>query len=97
MPEAEPEITIEYGELRRPSHEHVHVPLDTIVGKTVVAVGTTTVAGAWGDEPCVVLFFRDGTRHWFVLPADDDWPAGPPGDVYARPRPGTAPTPNPTD
>lgn len=52
--------------------EYLRVPVEDTVGKTVEAVGLTTVDGAFGDEPCTVLFFSDGTMHGFVHPADDD-------------------------
>lgn len=52
-------------------HEYRHVALDEIVGKTIQGIARTTVEGANGDEPCVMLFFSDGTRHEFVLPADN--------------------------
>jgi hypothetical protein len=52
-------------------HEFRHVALDEIVGKTIQGIARTTVEGANGDEPCVMLFFSDGTRHGFVLPADN--------------------------
>ncbi len=53
---------------RTPGLKYREVALDEIVGKTVQGVGRTTVPGASGDEPCVVLLFTDGTRHGFVLP-----------------------------
>ena len=46
-----------------------HVALEEAVGKTVEAVARTGVGGAWGEEPCVMLLFSDGTGHGFVLPA----------------------------
>jgi hypothetical protein len=55
---------------RTPKHNYRHVALDDIVGKTVQGVARTTVQGANGDEPCVMLLFTDGTRHGFVLPGD---------------------------
>ena len=59
----------------RPSNDpyanYEEVALDAIVGKTVQGVARTTVPGENGDEPCVVLFFSDGTGHGFVLPGDN--------------------------
>jgi hypothetical protein len=56
---------------RTPKLDYRHVALDDIVGKTVQGVARTTVQGANGDEPCVMLLFTDGTRHGFVLPGDN--------------------------
>jgi len=50
--------------------KYKHIPIEDTVGKTVEAVGSTTVDGAFGDEPCTVLLFSDGTMHGFVHPAD---------------------------
>lgn len=47
------------------------VGLNETVGKTVEAIGETTVPSNNGDEPCIVLFFTDGSRHGFVLPSDN--------------------------
>lgn len=47
------------------------VALQETVGKKIEAIGETTVEGAYGDEPCIVLFFDDGTQHGFVLPSDN--------------------------
>ena len=55
---------------RTPRLNYRQVALDEIVGKTVQGVARTTVKGANGDEPCMVLLFTDGTRHGFVLPGD---------------------------
>lgn len=49
---------------------YTHVELAEIVGKTVQGVGRTTVEGEYGDEPCVMLLFTDGTKTGFVLPGD---------------------------
>ena len=46
------------------------VPLKKIVGRTVEAVGLTRVESASESEPCVILYFDNGTQHGFVLPAD---------------------------
>jgi hypothetical protein len=62
-------LTITHG-TRTPGLKYRQVALDEIVGKTVQGVGRTTVPGASGDEPWVVLLFTDGTRHGFVLPGD---------------------------
>jgi hypothetical protein len=48
------------------------VALEDLVGKTVEAVALTTLGGAGGDEPCVLLFFDDGSKHGFVLPTDEE-------------------------
>lgn len=54
------------------SHQgkYPHVALGEIVGKTIEAIGTTTVDSAYGDEPCTILYFKDGTQHGFVHPAE---------------------------
>ena len=49
-----------------------HVPLAEIVGKTIQAIGTTTVDGPNGQEPCTILFFTDRTKHGFVHPTNDE-------------------------
>jgi hypothetical protein len=56
---------------KTPGLKYRQVALDEIVGKTVQGVARTTVQGADGDEPCLVLLFTDGTRHGFVLPCDN--------------------------
>jgi hypothetical protein len=43
------------------------VAFEQLVGKTIQAIGVTTVEGENGSEPAVVLFFKDGTKHTFVL------------------------------
>lgn len=55
-----------------PFADFEEVALDAIVGKTIRGMARTTVKGKNGIEPCVMLFFSDGTRHGFVLPADKD-------------------------
>lgn len=62
-------VKIFAGEKRKGHYKHVG--LEKIVGKTVEAVGLTTVEGADGHEPCTMLYFTDGTRHGFVHPAED--------------------------
>jgi hypothetical protein len=47
-----------------------HVQLEEIVGKTILGIGSTTVEGANGPEPCIMLYFTDGTSHGFVIPTD---------------------------
>lgn len=49
-----------------------HVALEDTVGKTIEAIGMTEVEGAYGNEPCVMLHFTDGTKHGFVLPSDQE-------------------------
>jgi hypothetical protein len=44
--------------------------LKDLVGKKIEAIGHTTSDGPYGDEPCTVLFFTDGTQHGFVHPAE---------------------------
>jgi hypothetical protein len=56
---------------KTPKLNYRQVALGDIVGKTVEGVARTTVQGANGDEPCVVLLFTDGTKHGFVLPGND--------------------------
>lgn len=51
--------------------KYQQVPLDTLVGKMVEAISQKTVDGAWGQEPCIVLHFTDGTEHRFVLPTEE--------------------------
>ena len=53
-----------------PFADFEEVALDAIVGKTIQGMARTTVEGENGREPCVMLFFSDGTRHGFVLPGD---------------------------
>jgi hypothetical protein len=52
--------------------KYKHVDLNKIVGKTVERVAGENVEGAFGDEPCTMLYFTDGTKHGFVHPSDDD-------------------------
>ena len=54
-----------------PFLDYEEVTLDAIVGKTIQGIARTTVEGESGKEPCVMLFFSDGTKHGFVLPADN--------------------------
>ena len=58
-----------YGE-RTKGCRYRNTSLPSIVGKTVQAIARTKVEGAYGDEPCIVLLFTDGTKHGFVLPQD---------------------------
>jgi hypothetical protein len=46
------------------------VGIEEIVGKTIEAVGVTTVPSNDGDEPCTILYFTDKTCHGFVHPAN---------------------------
>lgn len=65
-------IKIYDGKLSHPTKEYKEVGVDaSLVGKTVEAVGNTTVPGPNGNEPCTVLFFTDKTRHGFVHPSDE--------------------------
>ena len=52
---------------KQTNSEYEHVMLDDLVGKTIEAIGWTSVEGPDGDEPCIVLFCDGGTRHGFVL------------------------------
>jgi hypothetical protein len=54
----------------KPHAKYHDISLEEIVGKTVEAVELTGTEGAYGREPCVLLFFTDNTRHGFVLPTD---------------------------
>jgi hypothetical protein len=54
------------------SRKHYNaVAFEETVGKTIEAVGVTTVPSAYGDEDCIMLFFSDGTKTGFVLPSDN--------------------------
>jgi DNA-directed RNA polymerase subunit RPC12/RpoP len=46
------------------------VPIGDIVGKTIAKIEHTHVDGNYGKEPCIMLFFTDGTRHGFVIAQD---------------------------
>jgi len=61
-------VKIIAGKKKKGKYKQVY--LQEIVGKTVEAVGETTVPGAYGDEPCIRLYFTDKTYHGFVMPAD---------------------------
>jgi hypothetical protein len=63
-------IDIVHGVKSR-QNQYRHVQLKDIVGKTVEAIGATRVEGPYGDEPCTMLFFDDGTRYGFVHPQDE--------------------------
>lgn len=49
-----------------------HVSLEEILGKTIESIATDKVDAAYGPEPCIMVYFTDGTKHGFVLPADDE-------------------------
>lgn len=61
-------VRIDFGKKITP-RQYQDIPLGATVGKTIEAIGTTTVEGAEGNEPCTILFFTDKTRHGFVHPA----------------------------
>jgi hypothetical protein len=64
-------LLITQGQLSHPAEEYTEISEnDSMVGKTVEAVGNTTVPGQYGNEPCTVLFFTDKTRHGFVHPSE---------------------------
>jgi hypothetical protein len=65
-------INITNGKITGKASSYKNVPLNEIIGKTVIAVGDTTVPGAYGPEPCIYLFFSNGTKTGFVLPVDTD-------------------------
>ena len=44
--------------------------LEEIVGETLEAIGFTTLPGAWGNEPCFILYFSNGKRYYFLVPTD---------------------------
>lgn len=46
--------------------------LADIVGKTVAAIAVASVDGNYGDEPCTVLLFTDGSFHGFIHPRADE-------------------------
>jgi hypothetical protein len=48
-----------------------NVGLDKIVGQTVWAVELTTVDGAFGPEPCLMLYFKNWTKHGFVIRGEE--------------------------
>ncbi len=66
----------ETGKLRVVIDEDLFLPpeveADPLIGKTILAVDSTSVDGEWGDEPATRLTFTDGTTHVFVHPKDDD-------------------------
>jgi hypothetical protein len=65
-------INITEGQLSHPPEEYTDLQEnDSIVGKTIEAVGSTTVPGNYGREPCTVLFFTDMTSQNFVHPIDE--------------------------
>jgi hypothetical protein len=57
-----------YGERRKVKYDLVG--LDKVVGQTVEAVELTAVDGAYGPEPCVMLYFKNQTKHGFVVKDD---------------------------
>ena len=57
---------------RRKCKTYRHVSLVEIVGETLEAIGSTTTESNWDDEQCLQLFFSNGKRHDFVIPADED-------------------------
>lgn len=42
-----------------------------LVGKTIIGVAVSSVPSNYGQEPCSVLLFTDGTFHGFVHPRDE--------------------------
>ena len=52
--------------------DYRHVPLKELVGQTVEGVVETSVDGAHGDEPCIMLLFTGGIKHGFVIATDSD-------------------------
>ena len=62
-------LEITQGERRNVPSQFTAV--DQLVGKTVEAVGASSVQGPNGDEPMTVLLFTDATWHGFVHPADE--------------------------
>jgi hypothetical protein len=44
----------------------------TVIGKTVEAEAMGQVEGQYGDEPCSIIMFTDGTAHAYVHPRHDD-------------------------
>lgn len=63
------QVTPVAGEIPKGKPKPTELPY--LVGKTIQAVASTTVPGAYGDEPCILLYFTDGTRYGFVLPQDE--------------------------
>ena len=68
LPDCFKEFTLEVGS---PTHAKYTFSAE-YVGKTVEARGVASVEAAYGDEPCTVVLFTDGTCHGFVHPVDDD-------------------------
>lgn len=63
-----PRVKIIYGQ--RTKCKARLIDLGQVVGKTIEAVGTTTTESAFSDEPCIMLYFKGGTRYAFVVPDD---------------------------
>jgi hypothetical protein len=57
------QVEITYGKLTEQSQ---------LIGKTIEAVGWSSVEGAYGNEPMTVLFFTDKTFAGFIHPQEDN-------------------------
>jgi hypothetical protein len=55
---------------RKMNMTYDHVDLSYVVGKTVECVCIGELRGAYGWEPCTVIYFTDNTRHAFVHPQE---------------------------
>lgn len=49
-----------------------HATLEKLVDKTIQAVETDEVEGAYGNEPMTTLYFTDGSKFSFVHPSDEN-------------------------
>jgi hypothetical protein len=56
---------------KKPRIKYKMLSFEDTVGKTVEAVGTTQVEGAYGFENCILMFFTDNTKTGFVIRGDD--------------------------
>lgn len=50
----------------------IDVPLSQITGRTIARVVHETVEVEYGKAPAIRLYFRDNTRHSFILPTGID-------------------------
>lgn len=53
-----------------PTSDGGTIALEDVVDRTVAAIYKTEVEGAFGEEPCIILVFTDGTQYGFVIPAN---------------------------
>ena len=59
-----------HGKLYLKSSDYRGIELSQVVDKKIIAIGSSRVEGEYFNEPAVVLFFEDGTKHTFVIQSE---------------------------